>query len=454
MLDKNQRIYLSTVPEMANIPKPEKKIMVSQQNIPDNLNSLLESRSTSLDTLVPKEVKRMIESYKQSMNEYIVEVLNKYDHESDIDAYLAKLELPHSLEIVLSQSEISDSLWKKISEIQQKGGAMYLDNFQSNLDKKNEEIFKRMSNIMIAVKNEEEEDIKNRKQYSGRWNREPSNELNHAFYERMALIQKNLTLAKECDTKIKNSMVENRKYLEILSLPKPNLSRQIPVKTDPDKFKNSEPATRLRKDLDVIEGLKAKSIEVINKTFQTLNEDNIIPQFLQVLQRKKTEKAIFEENKKKYEDLLKELAAVDEEIKLIKMSIMANNTTFQRELQSNKTGFNEANEKFFKDLESYCILYNQKVQQLQQGMKFYIDCNREIMSLSDSVNEFLKYRDAEKLVILNSIMSGGSSYNVSATKKNVAKNQINDDNLVFDFTKLNTNTTQSNNSGPSQSKNF
>lgn len=443
MMDKNQRIYLSTIPEMANLPKPEKKIMVSQQNIPDNLNTLLESPNSSLDALVPKEVKKMMENYKYQMNEFIVENLNKYEHEAEIDAYLAKLELPHSLECVLSQAEISEFLWKKVSDIQQKGGAMFLDNHLSNLGKKNEELVKRTSDISIAVKNEEDEDSKYRSQYGSRWTRSPSNHVNGMLNQRIELILKNLSIAKECDAKIKNSIVENRKYLEILSLNKASLSKQIPVKTDPDKIKNSEPATKLRKDLDVIEGLKTKSMEVINKTFQTLNEDNIIPQFLQVLQNKTTEKSIFEDNKKRYEELMKELSSIDEEIKIVKMSILANNTTFQREMQSN-SNYSEVNDKFFKDLEGYCVLYNQKLQQLQQGMKFYTDCTREIQNLSDAVNDFLRTRDAEKNNQINFILSGSGGN--TSTNRNIPisnPNQLNqnqfNDNMIYDFTKANTN---------------
>ena len=445
MMEKNDRIYLSTIPEMAVLPKPEKKIMVSQQNIPDNLNSLLESANTSLDALVPKEVKRMIESYKKNMNEFIVENLNKYELESEIDAYLAKLQLPHSLECVFSQAEISEYLWKKISDIQQKGGSMFLDNHLSNLEKKNEELVKRTNDISIAIKNEEEEDIKNSKQYGGRWTRKPSTQINSTLYQRIQLILKNLSLAKDCDGKIKSSVLDNRKYFEILALSKQALSRQIPVKTDADKIKNSEPAVKLRKDLDSIETQKTKSIEVINKTFQTLNEDNIIAQFLQVLQNKTTEKAIFEENIKKYEDLIKELSVIDEEVKIVKISILANNTTFQRELQSNQ-GYNEANDKFFKDIEAHCVLYNQKLQQLQQGMKFYTDCNREIQNLSESVNEYLRARDLEKINLINFILSAGGSGN-----KNVPSANAFDNNLVHGFSNFNINSNQNNDVIPTQS---
>lgn len=91
---------------------------------------------------------------------------------------------------------------------------------------------------------------------------------------------------------IKAFIIENFKCFEILTLPKQSLQNKIPVKSDLSKLKNSEEAVALRKDIDTLESLKEKCMEIIDKIFQLLNDDNIIPQFLRVLQKKTTEKAV------------------------------------------------------------------------------------------------------------------------------------------------------------------
>jgi hypothetical protein len=101
-----------------------------------------------------------------------------------------------------------------------------------------------------------------------------------------------LKIAKNCDASIKESIVENIRFFELLNLPKPALENKIPVKSDDSKLKNSEEAVALRKDLDTLEGLKNKCMETIDRIFQMLNEDNIIPEFIRVLQKKTTEKAV------------------------------------------------------------------------------------------------------------------------------------------------------------------
>jgi len=101
-----------------------------------------------------------------------------------------------------------------------------------------------------------------------------------------------LKIAKNCDAGIKESIVENIRFFELLNLPKPSLENKIPVKSDDSKLKNSEEALTLRKGLDTLEGLKDKCMETIDRIFQMLNEDNIIPEFIRVLQKKTTEKAV------------------------------------------------------------------------------------------------------------------------------------------------------------------
>lgn len=82
------------------------------------------------------------------------------------------------------------------------------------------------------------------------------------------------------------------KNFEFLGLSRENLKNKIPVKTDSNALKNSEEAISLRKDLDELDVLKEKIMAIINQIFQTLNEDNVIPQFIGVLQGKTTEKAV------------------------------------------------------------------------------------------------------------------------------------------------------------------
>ncbi len=431
MYDKNQRIYFQAVPDLANLKKLEKKTKVSPQPIPDNLNALVEAGTSVLDALVPREVKVMIENYKRAMMDYISENLNKYQNESEIMSFLSELDLPYSLETVLSQNQLSDSLWKKISEVQEKGGSMFLTNNITNLDKKSEDIGRRINDMLQSLANEDEDDSKYRKQYGDRWKRLPSSQLNVNNLNILKDYGSKLLQAKNADGSIKTGIMDNMKYFELLGLSKNVLSNKIPVKTDPNAIKNCEEANSLRKDLDALDTLKEKIMEVISKIFQILNEDNIIPQFIQVLQKKTTEKTILNENKPKYDAMFKDLETLSDEVKNLKLSITAKNEVFLR-VKASTFKTNEENEKFFRDLEDYCQLFNQKLVQLQQGINFYGEFNKRLNDVSAQISDFLLSRDLDKNELLKYI-NGGGNYGQRGVLNNNQQMQ-GMDNSYWDFT--------------------
>jgi programmed cell death 6-interacting protein len=454
MLDKNSRIYIQAVPDLGSLPKLDKKIMVSPQQIPDNLNAQLEGESSVLDALVPREVKGMIENYKRSMMEYVSENLNKYQNEAEIMNFLNNLDLPYSLETVLSQNEISESLWKNINEVQQKGGSMFLNNNITNLEKKGEEILRRINDMLQVLSNEEEEDKKYKSLYDARWNRTPYNQLNYQYINVLKEYQKKLEIAKNCDAQIKQGIMDHMKFFELLGLSKSSLSNKIPQKTDVNAIKNCEEAVSLRKDLDAMDSLKDKCMEVINRIFQSLNEDNMVPQFIKVLQKKSTEKQILADNKPKYDAMFKELETISEDIKILKLSITAKNEVFLRVKQNNFKS-SEENEKFFRELEDYCKLYNQKLVNLQQGINFYTEFNRRLNDINGHITDFLVSRDIEKNDIIKHITSGGAlNYNnvktssqtnqpqiqqIPDVSSNSTSNQFSANTNYWDFTNTNTN---------------
>ena len=82
------------------------------------------------------------------------------------------------------------------------------------------------------------------------------------------------------------------KTFDILLNSRENLKNKIPVKNDESALKTCEEAVDLRKDLDELEGIKEKIAQIIEDIFQTLNEDNVVPQYILVIQKKITEKNV------------------------------------------------------------------------------------------------------------------------------------------------------------------
>ena len=122
---------------------------------PDYKDNVEDSRE--LDALIPREVRQMIEQYKAKMMDFISEQLNQYENEDTVNQFLSSLGLPASLETVLSSGNISDPLWRNISEVQSRGGTMYLNNLMQNLTKLPGEIKNRIEQSENLIKNEDAE---------------------------------------------------------------------------------------------------------------------------------------------------------------------------------------------------------------------------------------------------------------------------------------------------------
>jgi hypothetical protein len=86
--------------------------------------------------------------------------------------------------------------------------------------------------------------------------------------------------------------MDSLKNFELLVISREILNKKIPVKSDSSVLSSCEEAVNLKKDLDELEDIKEKIVSIIEDVFNTLNDDNVIPQFIQVLQKKTTEKNV------------------------------------------------------------------------------------------------------------------------------------------------------------------
>lgn len=151
MIEKNQKIYFDSVPDMKSIPKIEKIMKANPIIMPEDLHKLEGTRSV-LDALVPKEVKGMVEAFKAQMMQFIGQNLDRFENDGKITEFLHSMNLPFSLDTVMNTCDISDSLWRKISDIQQRGAALYISNQLMNINKRGEEVLKRVSDMEVVVK--------------------------------------------------------------------------------------------------------------------------------------------------------------------------------------------------------------------------------------------------------------------------------------------------------------
>ena len=437
MLDKN-KVYRNPCPDLGSLPKALQKIMANPAIPPDYKDNVEDSRE--LDALIPKEVRQMIEQYKAKMMDFIAQNLNQYENEDTITQFLNSLGLPASLETVLSSSSISDSLWRNISDIQSRGGSMYLANLIGTLQKMPGEIKNRIEQSSNLLKNEDAEDQKLRSQYGSKWNRRQSSDLNGNYVKTLEDYKGKLNQAMGCDQSTINDIQNNLKYFELLTLPRETLDQKIPHRIDPNSIKQCKEAEDLRKELDALEAEKNKAMEIISRIFASLNDDNVAAQFIQVIQKKTTEQSILDQNKGQYMTMFNELGEVSNNIRNMKGTVQTKNEIFMR-VRNDKFRPDPANEQFFRDLDNYVQLFRTKENQLQQGLSFYKKFEQKMNELNRNISDYLMARDMDKNELIRFIMSGGSGQGGNTGyQENKDYDQDRGFNGFWDFTKNAVNT--------------
>jgi hypothetical protein len=179
MEKKNTTLYYDLIPDFSSIPKIEKIVKVSPVSIMEDLNKEVSDRNI-LQDLIPKETRKLINDYKLKMENYIITSLEKEENDVKISEYLESQSLPYSLDSAIG-SEISDSLWNSISEVQQKGGTLFLTNQIANIASKSGEVKKRLDDLDAVLFSEKSEDDRLRLLYGNKWTRNTSDNLNKNY---------------------------------------------------------------------------------------------------------------------------------------------------------------------------------------------------------------------------------------------------------------------------------
>ena len=431
MLDKNN-VYRNPVPELDKLPKALQKIMANPAMPPDYKDNVEDSRE--LDALIPREVRQMIEQYKAKMMDFISQQLNQYENEDTVNQFLSSLGLPASLETVLSSGNISDSLWRNISDVQARGGTMYLNNLMQSLSRLPGEIKKRIEQSENLIKNEDAEDQKLRQQYGTKWNRRQSSDLNGNYVNTLNDYKNKLQQAMGCDQNTISDIQNNLKYFELLSLSREALDQKIPHRVDANAIKQCKEASDLRDEMDNLENEKNKAMEVISKIFASLNDDNVAAQFIQVIQKKTTENTVFDQNKAEYMTKFNELGDISNNIRNIKVNVQNKNEIFLR-AKNDKFKPDPANEQFFTDLNNYVQLFRTKEQQLQQGLNFYKKFDQKMNELNRNISDFLMARDMDKNELIRYIMNPQQANQGQGYRENRDYDQDRGFNGLWDFTK-------------------
>jgi hypothetical protein len=235
--------------------------------------------------------------------------------------------------------------------------------------------------------------------YKAQWTRPPSNNLNLQALKVLEDYKQKIIQAKGCDEIAKTQILEHMKFFELISASKEAILRQIPNSEDLSSLQNSEIVQHLTAEINKLQALKEELIVKINKIFQTLQNESIINEAFKIIKKQQSEQGLLDQEKKKYELLLKEIDEIHTKLLELQKSITEANGKFDK-LKAEKISPNKDNEAFFQKLENAVVLYNQKFAMIQQGISFYNEMNFKLNETKQGIFNFLRVREEEKRLLL------------------------------------------------------
>ena len=418
MLDLNNRIYHQRVPQDDEIILEQTNMM--SMTLPEGLyirENYEKSKNdekiycSDLDLLVPKQVKEMINNYKNKMNEFISKNLDLYENDMTIHNFIKELYLPRKLtvrpgeeDLTLPPVEIPIPLWKKLEQVKQMGGPQSLAHIMQGIMNKSNFLISELENLLRSLEAEDKDDQMLRQQYKEKWIREPSHKLNYKLVQGAQQYIASLNNTRKFDLQENNEIMDNAKYFEELMLPREQLLSKIPKKETLEE--NEIPEEReVRESIMKLYELSDKCMHLIRPMFNELNDDsNIVGQFVDVLAKKNTELAIFEKYKEEYQKKFDGLKVLDIEIKNQKNIV---NQILQKNIQKirdkPKPNISQENAEYFNTLDQYANMYIKKYEKIKKGDNYYNDIYQKVSALIKSGEDWMIKRSDEKNVILGTI---------------------------------------------------
>ena len=422
MLDLNERVYHQPAKE-AETFKIESKVLLTPL-LPDDLfigknkDKAKENGQNvcpELDTLIPEQVKEMIDRYKQRMGDFLQQNISQYETEKSISIFLENLHLPPHLTKRRSGESINSDniffpqeLWEKISHVQKLGGTNSLNEIMQNIKGIYDYMTSNLENTLNSFKNEENDDNMMRQQYGNKWIRKPSNVLNIKYIQAIKNHLHNLERTSLYDQQQINDICNNAKYFEKITQSKEKLTKDIPGKIIKQKPENKN-ENQLHEEVLNLLDLSDKTSDIISPIYEQLNDDTLVlSMFIEVLEKTTTEQAIFNKNKEEYEKKFNELKELSEQIlnqKKVITELSAKLLPGLIKKTSNENMNNEAMN-YFNNLDKYANLYLNMYNKCKKGEEYYNNLQYKVDELLAASNQWMIKRNEEKNVLLSTLTKG------------------------------------------------
>lgn len=404
----NKNVYYECCKSEKELEKIESKNFTLHRSIQMKLEEDYPG-SENFEVFLPMEVRKLEGEFMQQANKIIsqyLELLQKMT--ADEDSTLKNYGLPQAIYSLSDKEEIPEDLWKRVSDFQQRGNIQYLESLLSGVAQSRKNCYDVISKCEKLVIDEENEDNSMRAIYGKNWHRLPSSSLNGEIKSRLESYKGNLEKAFETDSTVESNIEIIKPKMAVLKLSKNELTQQMP-KSVASKVQGDPCIRHLEGALSALNDLKKQREETIASMTKGLESAELRKDLFAVYQNSLDKQTAFDRhlaNFNSYEKFVQEQETQSSDL----ISTIDENMRKFKKLKSGKG--HEDKLEFFANIDEGLKSYEENMNLLSNGAKFYKQMHTYLTSLHLYVNDFVASRNVEKDDMMSQIGGGapGSRY--------------------------------------------
>uniref|UniRef100_A0A914X123 BRO1 domain-containing protein n=1 Tax=Plectus sambesii TaxID=2011161 RepID=A0A914X123_9BILA len=388
----NDFIYHERIPDLRGLPALGRAALAKTLPVTTPLGPRFKDL---FETLVPVPVHQALAAYDVRRAEVVnMETGRLREHTQLMNGILASLNLPAALDDACNHETLPESIREKSAKVKAAGGIDSLTQSVTELPSlltRNKEILEETSRLLTE---EKQSDVQLRAQFKEKWTRMASERLTEPLWQEIGKYRGILDTAANADNIVRTKLDANRRGLELLSKPEPELKAAIPGLSSNTAGQNTPSVAQLKDLMTRVQTITAKR-QTLEKEFKDASFD-MSSTFLRALGESgalNEEQISTEKLNEIYGPLREQVSASVKEQETVMAQVQQANQQFCAEKSNTSSAERET---MLKMLAGAHDIFMELRGNLQEGTKFYNDLTPLLVRLQQKVSDFVFARKTEK----------------------------------------------------------
>lgn len=398
---ENDYVFHEKVPDLKTLPAIDKATLAKSTQIKFPIS---EDFRDLFVNLVPISVHNGLQAFNAKRMEAVNLEIGKLRQATDLlNTALSAWNLPAAIEDASGGDTAPQSLLDKANQVKNKGGINKINSLKSelpNLLRRNQDILNETKNILIE---EERSDNELKAQLREKWTRTSSKSLNESLFGEIRQYEQIIEAAVKANHTIEDKYRRHVDSIGLLSRSEYEIVSNLPAANAVAALQNTHIIKDLRRLMGEVEGLKNVR-EVLESEFKSMDVDGLKAKLVNRLQSN----IGIDEHVIIQEEIDFSLAAlrkqvkdnIQEQDKLLGFIDKANRE-FCKEKVVNESS--KLREEMLKNLASAYDGFNEILNHLEEGTRFYNDLTPILLKLQNKISDFVFARKTEKEDLMKEI---------------------------------------------------